>query len=282
MFKACLKKEFLEAKRTKNFYMILGIAVSLALFVIFTVTMISLLQEHISAEQLGDFAFMFESGYGSSSMYFSSFMSTYFMIIVIIFFCGTISKEINSKQWILPINSGVKPRNLIGAKIVSSTITVTISYIFAALTHFILTVLLVEKAGLTNMYLVRLYLYLLIFTIFITIMLVSLNAITKNRWLPVTISLLTLIVLPELFASINIGGHAFVTFTPLGFYSIVMNSFNSIPTFTFLQWFCMSASTIIISVGLIIWALHSTKIKAEKTNKFINKFKFKKNIKDTI
>lgn len=275
MFSACLKKEFLEAKRTKNFYMTFGIAVALALFGVFTLLTLSFIKEHISSEQLGEFAMFFQSNYATSFMYFAAFMSTYFMIAVIIFFCGAVSQEINKKQWILPINSGIKPSNLIAAKILSTTLIVVISYIFAALLHSLLTVLLIEEGGYNVFFLIKNHFFLLVFITFLTIMLVTLNAISKKRWVPVVVTLIVLIVLTELLNAIKIQGYSLISFTPLNFYQIAMSSIEGVQQFTTLQWVSMSLSTLLILTGLIIWAVNSTTIKAEKTTTFFDKFRKK-------
>ncbi len=283
MFSACLKKEFIEAKRTKNFFMTLGIAAALSLMGLFTVLMLAFLKDYISADQLGEFAVFFQSNYATSFMYFASFMATYFIIVIIIFFCGAISQEINKKQWILPINSGIKPSYLIGAKILSTTLIVVISYIFAALINFVFTILLFDSGGFDVLYLIKNSCFLLIFITFLTIMLVSLNAISKKRWIPVVITLITLIVLTKLLNEIKIGGYTLVSFTPLNFYQIVMASFDEIQQFNMTQWLSMSISTVLISAGFIIWAVSSTKIKAEKTTNFFDKFRKKiKKVKPTV
>lgn len=271
MFKACLKKEFLETCRTKNFYIILASAVGMSLFAILTVVLMEFILSYMPLDDMGEFAMLFNNNYQISFMYFASFISTYFLIIILFFFCGSISQEINKEQWILPMNSGIKPSNLIGAKIISVKLMVFVSYIISAGIHLLLTVLFskpIGDYGVTQLLLN--YVYLLVFVLFITIMIVTINAISKKRWVPVVIVLITLILLPPILEVITIAGTPLVSYTPLEFFQ--MTSSTVTRQHNTLQWICMFASTAVIAGGLAFWAVNSGKIKGKKTNYFIGAF----------
>lgn len=284
MFKASLKKELLETFRTKKFYMILAIAMGMAIFSVFMLVIMEVLQGAMPPDMV-DMSAMFENTYGNSVGYFSAFMNTYFIIVVIILFCGSISQEIEEKKWILPMNSGINPMVLIATRIIFSVLIVATAFILSAILHLIITVLVSTSDGFSVLKMLEVYGYMLINLTFVTVLIVTINAITKKRWIPVVITLFTILVLPNILGVITISRYSLTSFTVFEFQLITGYLMADIPFgYTLIQWLSMTLSTIAIVGGLVTWALFSTKIKAENIRtkpkfKFFN-FKKAKDIKE--
>lgn len=265
--KACLKKEFIEAKRGKTFLSIFGMCLAFAIVAILYVVLMQFASTIIQTDN-EELQILFQNFYGSSMGYFGVFVTTYFFIILIVMYSNTISKEVNSKQWILPINAGIKPKHLIFARMISATITVAISFIASAIIHFILTILLCESGGMqiTNMLLA--YVSMLIALEFITITTISLNAITKKRAITIIVVLLVYVLVSAILSNFVIGktGVTAITIadcTPFFFQNYPLTFMNgaSYPTYI---WLSASLSTLAITFILAVWAIASFKVKPEK------------------
>lgn len=267
-FKACLKKEFLEAKRGKTFISIFGMCVAFALFAILYLVIMRIASSVIQIDD-EEIQILFSNTYGSSMSFFGAFMMTYFFLVLLFIYSNSISKELNAKQWILPINAGIKPKNLIAAKLIFAVVAVAISFITSALVHFILTILICESDGRAVVDMLICYASMLIFLEFITVITISINAISKKRWLPILIILGTFMLISSTFSNI-----ALKEMQPMG--SITLNDltpffFQNLPlTFAYgfkypaYVWISASVTTIIIAAILVVFALLTFKIKPEK------------------
>jgi len=268
-FKACLKKEFLEAKRGKKFISIFGMSVMFSLFAILYVVIMKFASSMIQVDN-SEMQVLFNNTYGASMGFYGAFMTTYFFIVLLFMFSNSISKELNSKQWILPINAGIKPKNLIASKIISGVITVAISFIASALIHLVLTILLCESDGKTIESMLLSYLSIFIFLEFITIVTISLNAISKKRWVPMVVILGFFLLVSSVLQNIvletieQMGKITLNDYTPFFFQNYPLNFVYSV-SYPLKVWLSASLTTMGISIAFVVWALVSFKVKPEKT-----------------
>lgn len=267
-FKACLNKEFKEGLRTKKFYITLFSAIGFAILGIVDVVIMSLLKDVLSAENLGELASLFENNYSASLNFYCSFMISYFLIIIVIFNSGNISNQIKKKQWILPINAGIKVSNLIASNIIMSILEVVFSIIVSSLIHLVLTVIVCKPENITVINLLVGYLALIISMSVATTLTITLNAVSKKRWVSVTIVLTLYIVIASIFDSIYVAGKPLSTYTPFAFYYMSMQSAFSLPSYTVWQWLFSILTTLLICGVMIVWAVSKNKVKAEKTLNF--------------
>ncbi len=266
VFAACLKKEYIELRRTKTFYSILGLALGVAVLSIIYVLSMTFFKEYISVDGLDEIALFFEKNYRSSTGYFMAFMITYFFLVIVIVYSNSISKQINNKLWLLPINSGILPGYMIGAKIIVASAGVCVCYMLSCALHFVLTILLTDSGGLAASFMIFSYLSYLVYLLFTVVMTISLNAITKKRWVPILTMLVLSILFSQLLSAIVIAGTNLVYYTPLAFYSLATQFMTGTVTLTWLQWVSASLTTVFLAGGFLIWAFNSNKIKAQKSS----------------
>lgn len=272
-FKACLKKEFLETIRTKKFYINLGLAIFISILSVVYVIIMSIIKEYLPVENLGPIARFFEKSYLASINFFASFIISYFLLLTVFYNCAAISKPIGQKQWVLPINSGMKPGILIGAKIIMEIFSAVFCLIISFILHGILTVIFCNPGTILFQDFLISYLFLTIGIIFALILTITLNAITKKRWVPVVTVLILVMIVTNVLESIVIGGESLVSYTPLAFFA-----FSGIPSLDLWQWLTSLLSTFLLCAGLIIWSALSNKIKAERPIEY-KSIDFKKLIK---
>ena len=274
-FKACLKKEFLEAKRGRGFYSIFGMGLVFTIVTILYVVIMKFVSSVIQVDD-SELQVLFSNTYGSSMSFFGAFMMTYFFLILLYLYSNSISKEVNSKQWILPINAGIKPKNMIGARLISAVLTVAITFIVSAGLHLVLTLLLCESDGssIGNMFLA--YLSMLIFLEFITVTTISLNAISRKRWIAIVVLLATFLIISSTLSNIVIeplgvmGKITLNDYTPFFFQNYPLTFAYNV-RYPLYIWLIAGAGTLIVSGLLVLWALLSFKVKPEKSIVLNNK-----------
>lgn len=265
VFKACFKKEFLEEIRTKKFlrYSLFACGmVVLALFVFAMMSLVSKIDIEESNEMMGALKDLFELTYANYTMYFCTFMISYFTLIYIIMIMNSISKEISQNKWILPISAGILPENMIFAKLIVKTLSLVCAEILAMILHFT-TLLIFFKStggyGVPNVLLA--YLGLILFTVFMSVLTLSINAISKKGWVSALVSISLLIVGTTILENIVISGKQLITFTPFMFYEM---AYNPSLTLNAMQWLISIFTYLIVIAGLVVWAIFSNKIKPTK------------------
>ncbi|MFA6860527.1 MAG: hypothetical protein WCR30_03985 [Clostridia bacterium] len=268
-FKACLKKEFIEQFRTGKFLIFTVIGIGMAFLAFLTIGMMQAINE--LGLDMGEMAANFEPTFLNGTMMFMAYMQSYFYIPIIIMVIGCVSKEIKLKKWTLPISCGISPSKMIAAKFVVVVSSVVVASIIAMLFHFALTLLLslffmrptinfVSDIG--NMF--RNYGLFTVFTIFLMIMIISMNAITKKIWPGIVLAVGIIILLPTILNTIIVGGENLINYTPFFYLNEVSKASYMLPTGNAspspLQWISSSLSTIGISALFVFFAIKSTRI----------------------
>ena len=271
-FKACLKKEYLETVRGKKFYSLLALSVGMALFAMLYVLVMQLLKGVVdtNSEAGSQMSIMFEKSYMVGITFFQAFMQSYFFIVLVIVFANSISKQIKNKQWILPINAGMKPRNLILSKIVVSCVSVLICYLAGALLNFIFVISYCEPMGATISDLLVSYLCGLVFIEFVVVVTISLNAISKKMWVPIVAVFAGFILINAILGNVilRVVDGVSITisdFTPFLFQSVAMA--GGLMPYPWYAWLSATITMVAIALGLIVWAMFSNKVKPDKTKK---------------
>lgn len=269
MFKACIKKEFLDELRTKRFFKFCLFSVGMVIFTMIMfgmMTVVSRFTETYTSieggEMVGMLQELFQLTFQNSSMYFASFMVSYFTIIYMIMIMNLFGKEITQNKWLLPISAGISTKDMILSKILVKTLSLIISVIIAIVLHFLLTIIFFSPTatfGYGQLWLA--YLGLILLNVFLVTLILTLNAITKKGWLGITVGLCLIIIGTLMLQSIKVGNTTLITYTPLVFYEIVMN-----PTITLnaLQVSISMVTYALVLVGLVVWAVFSNKIKPNK------------------
>lgn len=271
-FKACVKKEYLETVRGKKFYSLLVLSIGMALFAMIYVVVMQLIKGVVdtSTEAGSEMAIMFERSYAIGIGFFQAFMQSYFFLVLVILFASAISKQIKNKQWILPINAGMKPRNLILAKILVSCLSVLVCYLAGVILNFIFVISYCEPMGMTISNLLFSYLCGLIFIEFILVVTISLNAISKKMWVPIVTVFAGFILINAILGNIIlkvIDGVSLTIsdFTPFLFQSVAMA--GGVTTYPWYAWVSAIVVMMVIVLGLMVWAMFSNKVKPVKTKK---------------
>jgi len=273
-FTACMKKDWLETTRTYKFWVMMLCAVGMAFLTLLLLVIMDIAGIGEISEIAGeDIAILFRNSYFNSVSFFASFITTYFMLIMVILFCSSISKEITSKKWLTPVSAGIKPRNLILSKILTTFYSIMGALIVGCLVHLLVTVLYCSPqpedfTGTVYQIQDLLYCYamLLVFTAFMCLLTVILNAIIKKGWIVATIIIVFLVLFPEVLGSIMVGDATLVSYSPFLFmYQGLPESFSTgitIPAVTTTQWIVSSGVTAVIIGALLIGAIFSNKVKA--------------------
>lgn len=266
--KACLKKDFIELFKTKKWYGLLAAGIGSAILSLLIIVIFKVLQN--SGVDVSSFvgvndpelASLFNITYASSFMYFSIYISTYFAIIMIVMYGGIFSKEIKDKKWIMPLSCGIKAEKLVLSKIIVNLIGLIILLTAGCLINLITTVLLCESGGLAIGSLLLLYLMLIVFIVFMYLLAICLNAITKNTKTSIIISIVCLILLPEVLSMFQISNIAFINFTPFLFNQIVLMA-GAVPlnAISAVEYLVASLVTVGISALLIVLSISFNKIK---------------------
>lgn len=262
VFNACLKKDFKSLMREKKGWGILGISLFCVLMSILSVLMLSMLNKSGAAAELGELSALFDKTYMSSTTLFMSLVGTYGVIFFIVFTCTMITKELKNRQWILPINAGIKPTELFLSKIVSSIVWITLGLVVAFVIHLVFTVSACSAAGVGIGKILLSYLFMWLYIVMLISIVHSVNFMAKKTWPGVVVALCLVMLLPDIFYAIKIGSTNLEAWTPLVWYSDCIGSL----TFNYSIWQVLTQALIFvgITVGLPLIALSCNKVKAAK------------------
>ncbi len=273
-FSACLKKDFLDTKRTYKFWVMLLCSVGMALMTLLLFVIMDIVGMgsvgHASSEE---FLILFEKTYSNSIAFFVTFIMSYFLLIMIILYSNSISKEIVTGKWINPISAGIRPRTMILSKIFTVFYSIMVALLIGCLVHFLITIAYcsptTESYSGAVLYIPDLlysYAMLLIFSAFICLITVTLNAIIKKGWVVAVIVIVFLVLVSEILGSIFIGSSTLMSYSPFLFMNqAVPSAFGggvALPPPTAVQWIVSSLITVGICALLFIGALFSNKVKA--------------------
>lgn len=268
MFKACLKKDWLEQIRSGKFFIFLALGVGIAVFSILSSFIVGTIMADVefgSEPMLEELNSMFSKDYAASLTYFMSFMISYFTIILICMVMNVVGKEIKAKKWIAPMCSGVTPENMILSKIIVLSIVTLISVVCGCVIHFVFTVVLFDPTPLVGAAtLLKSYGVFIVFALFTTVVAICINAITKKGWVAPLVMIGMLILGSSIMQSIQMAeGKTFIMYTPYAFYDLSMSvtSFSLMGT---LEWVLASVTYVAVIALMIVWAVKSNKIKASK------------------
>jgi len=273
-FTACMKKDFLETTRTYKFWVMMLCAVGMAVLTLLLLVVMDIVGISDIGNIAGeDVAILFEKSYFNSISFFSAFITSYFLLIMIIIYSNSISKEITTKKWLTPVSAGIKPRNMILSKISTTFYSVMVALIIGCLVHFVITILYCSPSpdGFTGTVyqisdLLYCYAMILVFTAFMCLLTIILNAIIKNGWIVATITIVFLILVPEILSSIMIGDATLISYSPFLFmYQALPESFSvgmTMPAVTTAQWITSSLVSVGIVLALLIGAIFSNKVRA--------------------
>lgn len=265
MFRACIKKEVLEELRTKRFLRLTLLSIAMVMLTAIIIGVMSLISnlEITMAGQDPDMITtimqMFEPTYYTFSMYFGAFMMTYFTIICIIMLMTTISKEISQNKWILPISAGILPKTIISAKLLVKSISILLAEIIAMIIHFIVAMILFEATatfGIGNLLLS--YVGILVFSVFMSVLTMCINAISKKGWISAIIPIVLLILGTTTMESILVDGTPIIAYTPFMFYELAINPSLSLNA---THWIVSSIGLIVVLSMMVVWAIFSTRVK---------------------
>ena len=270
MFSKILAKDFKSLFRQKRGITIAILPVIVAFFAILYTVLMYIVMKYISIddptiEEIG-FAKM---SYLSSTSMFCTFMLTYGLIVTMILAGSLISSEIKNKQWILPLNAGHSSKKLFLSKLVSSECWIAGSTIIGMLVHFLFTVIFCDPNGSFVWQILVTYLFIMLIILFYVDIIVCFNFITKKAWVGILISIVCVLILPDLLFEIPIGTENLCAYTPFSL-TILCNSgalfttekFTSI--FTTAQWISTIISYVAVVVLLPVWAISVSKIKPKK------------------
>ena len=270
MFNKILAKDFKGLSRQKRGITLAVLPTIVTIFAIVYVVLLYFVMKYVNVDvpELGDIGFG-QLNYVSSVSMLAAFSISYGLIVTIIMAGSLVSSEIKNKQWVLPLNAGHSSRSLFLSKLISSELWILGGMIVGFLIHFLFTVIFCSPSGAYVWQILATYLLLILMMAFYVDIIISLNFITKKSWIGIVIVLLCVIILPDILAQITVGGESFVMFTPFSIVYIVSSSmifsvkgfFN---IYTTAQWIINTATYLLIAIGLPVWAISASKIKAIK------------------
>lgn len=280
-FSEVFKKEFKEIVRTKKVYIFLAISAGLVAFTFLVLGLMKLIIDYSNADIPLNVKNMFELSYGNAAAYFISMFTTYFVIYLIIILRNYMSKEIKEKKWVLPLECGIKPQNLVLARMLAITLNIILSVVVAVVLHLILCLILckpdvIVKTEGTEIITTQLtkgqsisnnivnYIELLVYIIFITSIILGLGAITKKQSIVIGVTLLLILVVDIVLTGVTIKIDGVSTtleaFSPFLFAAPKLVG-QTIPWSCYLS---ASITTVGVIVAMVVGSLFAVKIKGEK------------------
>ncbi len=265
--KACIKKDFIEIFKTKKWFALFFASIGCALLSALIIVIFKVLQSSgvdVSSFTGGDaeLASLFAMTYSTSFMYFAIYLTTYFTIVMIVFYGGIFSKEIKEKKWIMPLSCGIKAENLVLSKVIVNFVGLFVTLLTGCLLNFIFSLTLCTSGGLSVGTLLLYYLMVITFVLFMYVLAICLNAITKNNKIAIVVSIVALILLPEILSMISIANVSLVNYTPYLFLNLVMSAGAvGLNTISAIEYIAASVTTIGIISLLVVLALSFNKIK---------------------
>ena len=272
MFKACIKKEIFEELRTKRFLRLSLLATAMTVLTAMIIGIMSLVSKlditvaGQEADTITAIMQMFQPNYATFAMYFGAFMMTYFTIICIVMNMSVISKEIAQNKWILPISAGILPETMISAKLIVKTISVIVAEMVGIILHFLIAIICFEPIndfGIGSLLLT--YLAIIVFSMFMIVLTICINAISKKSWLSAALPIILLIVGSTTLESILVGSTPMIVYTPFVFYELAINPGVAVGA---VQWLSAIVSMAIVLVGMVVWAILSSRVKPGQREDF--------------
>ena len=159
----------------------------------------------------------------------------------------------------MPISAGILPETMISAKLIVRTISVMISELIAMILHFVFALILFDPTatfGVGNLLLT--YLAILVFTAFMVVVTISINAISKKGWLSAMLPIVFLIVGTTTLESILVGNTPMIAYTPFMFYELAINISLKL---SLVHWLSASISMLVVIGGFVTWAILSSRVK---------------------
>ena len=276
MFNKLLVRDFKSLTRQKRGLTIFFLQIGIAVVTIVYLVLLYFLMKYVKVEVgegdvMEQISSMSMLSFPMSATFFGAFFMTYGLIITVILIGTLISSEIKNKQWVLPINAGHNSKSLFLSKLITSECWVTGSALVGIIIHFLFTIIFCDPLGGKVWQLLTFYLFMVLSLIMFVAIIISLNFITKKSWVGIVIFLVSVMLLPAVFAEIPIGNYSLLDYLPLSFYSFVsdgamklfaLKNFGSL--YTPLQWVTNFAVYFLILIGFPLWAIASSKIKATK------------------
>lgn len=259
-FGACLKKDMTESFRTKRFWFMLGVALGMVVLSALVVIVLNIVCDFLEEKAPLELIYILNNSCPVIDFYMA-FMSTYFVFIAIFMFCNIIPKEIRNKKWINPVSAGLNPRYMFLSKLLMTLITTVATAFVACVAHFVFTLIYANPADFEIGNLIAQYCYLLIYIVFVMTATVCLGTISRHGLISgaAVIGCILLFTTILQYIPISAGG-TFIDYTPFLFWK----ECSTYTVQSLAQYLWAAGSTIAICVGLVVWALLSTKIKGAK------------------
>lgn len=209
--KACLYKEFIEIVRGRRIWVYFLVAVGMAALNIFSVFLLKTL---LSGDLIG-------MSFDSLSYFVTSFnsnMYSTYLLVCVFMMMGLISAEIKTKKWVTPLFSGIKPSNMIYAKLIIHTLVILFCTVIAFLINAVAGAIMFT-VDMSLLEIVLSCLYLSIITVYICVLTITLSAITKKSALAAVTSCVLIFL-----SSILVMFLKFMLYTPFVFYGFSINT----------------------------------------------------------
>ena len=270
MFSKILAKDFKSLLRQKRGITIAILPVIVSLFAIIYTILMYVVKKYVNINEpaLDEIGFG-KLSYMPSTLMFSAFMASYGIIVIMILAGSLISSEIKNKQWILPLNAGHSSKKLFLSKLISSECWIAGSVVVGMLVHFLFTVIFCKPEGAFVWQILATYFFIMLNILLYVDIVICFNFITKKAWIGIVISLVCLIILPEVLFEIPIGTSNLCKYTPFSLTLLCNNGLlftttNFTSIFTTAQWISTVISYVAVFVLLPVWAVSVSKLKPKK------------------
>ena len=271
-FFTIVKKDIRDVWRTKKFLLYFLIAMAMTVFCFLLMGIMQIVIKYAALTSAPEkLKAMFQLTTSNSMMFFSMFISSYFMIAVVIFIRNVVSKEIAENKWTLPLQAGIKPWKLVFSKILVYVVSIMVALICAFALHFVLTLIICKPTAtnpVTNLpydisygaavgNMIYSYVMLLVGMIFIMVAVITLNAITKKSWPAIIVPLAILMIMAPICDAVKAGSKSLSHYLPFLFFN---ESSYKTGTAGALEFVIASLVTFAICALLVFWAVRKTKV----------------------
>lgn len=265
---ACFKKDYMETVRTSKFWIMLACSLGIAAIIMIIFVVMDLMG---FGESSGAFSVVLKPNFYNSTNFFAAFMSTYFIIIMVIMYCNFIGKEITTKKWLNPISSGIKIRNMLISRLTMAFVAIVVAFLAGCVFHFVFTITYCTSGGIGSVVfeipnILRSYGLMLVYVVFIALMTLTLNAMLRRGVTVAVIVIVSMILIPEVLGAIQVGEQTLVNYTPFAFMNeAIPSSFGGLGSTGSLgatEWIVSSIMTAVLCIVMCIGAIARNKIKA--------------------
>ena len=259
----CIKKEFMQGFRKGKFWILLAIAGGFIVLNLITFyAMDALLRMEGLEEMAGmeQMAAMFAKTFRNGVMYYVQYLNTYYLLVVIFLFMGCCSKEIKSRQWLLPVSSGIKSSNIVLAKYIAIGLTAVLTALIGFAANALICLLLFGNDGagaLSGGELLPVMLSVGVQVLFYTVLTIALSAITRSAWAAALVPIGFLMLITGLFAQFDFSNYTFLAFNNV----LTALSGEGISA---VQWACAAGTTFAVMAVLIYlsaYGMHQLKLR---------------------